>query len=144
MPDNVKTALSVSLQRLLRPLVRIMLREGLTYPHFAAIAQMAFVESAAKDFVGKELVRVCFDVRADRNVGRRDQFARLAEKERFEASEIFEVSNPFARVLHGWHNDRDYVGPYGFPVDLVFDGAPFSFTNLDAIVTRLGFRRQSF
>ena len=53
MPDNVKTALSMSLRRLLRPLVRIMLREGLTYSHFAAIAQIAFVESAAKDFVGK-------------------------------------------------------------------------------------------
>ena len=53
MPDNVKTALSLSLLRLLKPLVKIMLREGLTYSHFAAIAQMAFVESAAKDFVGK-------------------------------------------------------------------------------------------
>lgn len=53
MPNNVKTALSVSIRRLLRPLVRIMLREGLTYSHFAAIAQMAFVESAAKDFAGK-------------------------------------------------------------------------------------------
>ena len=60
MPDNVKTtALSVSIRRLLRPLVKIMLREGLTYPHFAAIAQMAFVESAAKDFVGKGNEVVC-------------------------------------------------------------------------------------
>src|SRR5712672_2679365 len=72
MPDNVKTALSMSLVRLLRPLVRIMLREGLTYYHFAGIAQMAFVESAAKD----------------------------------------------------------YVGPYGFPVDLPFEDSPLSITNL--------------
>jgi hypothetical protein len=40
------------------------------------------------------------------------------------------VSNPFARVLHAWHNDRDYVGPYGFPIDLDFEGTPLSFTNL--------------
>ena len=38
---------------MLRPLVKIMLREGLTFSHFAAIAKMAFVESAAKDFAGK-------------------------------------------------------------------------------------------
>jgi len=45
---------------------------------------------------------------------------------------LLEVSNPFARVLHGWHNDRDYVGPYGFPVDLPFVGSPLSFTLLTA------------
>jgi hypothetical protein len=33
-------------------------------------------------------------------------------------------------VLHGWHNDRDYVGPYGFPVDLPFGDGPLNFTIL--------------
>ncbi len=54
----------------------------------------------------------------------------LIEQERFNSSEVLEVSNPFARVLHGWHNDREYVGPYGFPVDLPFDDAVLSVTNL--------------
>jgi hypothetical protein len=53
MPDNVKSVLSISIRRVLRPLVKIMLREGLSYSHFAAIARMAFVESAAMDFAGK-------------------------------------------------------------------------------------------
>jgi len=130
--DNVKTAFSVSLQRLLRPLVRIMLREGLTYPNFAAIAQMAFVESAAKDFVGKGSRATPASMCALTGMSEGEINSALTEKERFEASEILEVSNPFARVLHGWHNDRDYVGPYGFPIDLDFEGAPFSFTNLTA------------
>jgi hypothetical protein len=43
---------------------------------------------------------------------------------------MLEVSNPFIRVLHGWHNDRDYVGPYGFPIDLPFSGNTLSFTIL--------------
>jgi hypothetical protein len=54
----------------------------------------------------------------------------LIDQEMFDSSELLEVSNPFARVLHGWHNDRDYVGPYGFPADLPFDGGPLSFTIL--------------
>jgi hypothetical protein len=41
-----------------------------------------------------------------------------------------ELANPFARVLHGWHNDRDYVGPYGFPVDLPFADGLLNFTIL--------------
>jgi Family of unknown function (DUF6502) len=130
MPDNVKTALSISLLRLLRPLVRIMLREGLTYSHFAAIAQMAFVESAAKDFVGKGVKSSVSSVCALTGMTAQEVEGVLIEQERFNSSELLEVSNPFARVLHGWHNDRDYVGPYGFPVDLPFEDGPLNFTIL--------------
>src|SRR5271155_6072065 len=130
MPDNVKTALSLSLLRLLRPLVKIMLREGLTYSHFAAIAQMAFVESAAKDFAGKGMKSSAESVCALTGMPLEQVNAVLLEQERYEASEVLELSNPFARVLHGWHNDRDYVGPYGFPVDLPFDSGPLNFTAL--------------
>ena len=130
MPDNVKTALSISLLRLMRPLVRIMLREGLTYSHFAAIAQMAFVESAAKDFVGKGMKSSVSSVCALTGMTSQEVSVAVIEQERFDSSEVLEVSNPFARVLHGWHNDRDYVGPYGFPVDLPFEGSPLSFSNL--------------
>ena len=130
MPDNVKTALSMSLVRLLRPLVRIMLREGLTYSHFAGIAQMAFLESAAKDFVGKGMKSSLSSVCGLTGMTPQEVKAVLIEQERFNSSELLEVSNPFARVLHGWHNDRDYVGPYGFPVDLPFEDSPLSITNL--------------
>ena len=130
MPDNVKSALSIALLRLLRPLVKIMLREGLTYSHFAAIAQMAFVESAAKDFAGKGMKSSVSSVCALTGMTRQEVKGVLIEQERFSSSELLEVSNPFARVLHGWHNDRDYVGPYRFPVDLPFEDSLLSFTNL--------------
>jgi hypothetical protein len=132
MPDNVKTAFAISLRRLLRPLVKIMLREGITYSHFASIAQMAFVDSAARDFVGKGMKSSSSSVCALTGMSQQEVRAALLEHERFEASQLLEVSNPFARVLHGWHNDRDYVGPYGFPVDLPFVGSPLSFTLLTA------------
>ena len=96
--------------------MRIMLREGLTFSHFAAIAKMAFVESAAKDFAGKGMKASVSSVCALTGMSLDEVNSVLLEQEQFEASEVLEVSNPFARVLHGWHNDRDYVGPYGFPV----------------------------
>ena len=107
-----------------------MLREGLTYSHFAGIAQMAFVESAAKDFVGKGMKSSASSVCALTGMTLQEVKAVLIEQEQFDSSELLEVSNSFARVLHGWHNDRDYVGPYGFPVDLPFEGSPLSFSNL--------------
>src|ERR1700677_4104979 len=126
MPDNVKTttALSVSIRRLLRPLVRIMLREGLTYPHFAAIAQMAFVESAAKDFSERGRKSSVESVSALTGMQAEQIQAVMLEQERYEATAALAISNPFAEVLHGWHNDRDYVGPYGFPADLPFTEGP--------------------
>ena len=130
MPDNVKTALSVSLRRLLRPLVKIMLREGLTYSHFATIAQMAFVESAAKDFGEKGSKSSATSVSALTGMSLEKLKAVMIDQEQYEASELLEVINPFARVLHGWHNDRDYVGPYGFPVDLHFDTGRLNFSVL--------------
>src|SRR6202044_234728 len=131
MPDNVKTtALSVSIRRLLRPLVKIMLREGLTYPHFAAIAQMAFVESAAKDFAEKGMKSSISSVSALTGMQPEQIHAVMLEQEGYEATSALAISNPFAEVLHGWHNDRDYVGPYGFPADLPFSEGPLNFTIL--------------
>ena len=131
MPDNVKTAaLAVSIRRLLRPLVKIMLREGLTYPHFAAIAQMAFVESAAKDFAENGMKSSVLSVSALTGMQPEQIHAVMLEQERYEATSALAISNPFAEVLHGWHNDRDYVGPYGFPVDLPFSEGSVNFTIL--------------
>ena len=131
MPDNVKTAaFSLSIRRLLRPLVKIMLREGLTYPHFAAIAQMAFVESAAKDFSEKGMRSSIASVSALTGIHAEQVMTVMLDQERYEATAALAISNPFAEVLHGWHNDRDYVGPYGFPVDLPFDTGPLNFTIL--------------
>jgi len=130
MPDNVKTPLSVLLKRLLRPLVKIMLREGLTYSHFAAIAQMAFVESAAKDFSAKGAKSPVSSVCGLTGMSREQVGQVVQEHELFEAGELVETTNPFARVLHGWHDDRAYVGPYGFPVDLPFETGRLNFTAL--------------
>ena len=130
MPDNVKTVLAVSLRRMLRPLIRIMLREGFTYSHFAAVAKMAFVDSAAKDFVGKGVKSTSSSICALTGMSSRDLQLVMQEQEQFESTGNLETSNPFALVLHGWHNDRDYVGPYGFPADLPFTGSPLSFTAL--------------
>jgi hypothetical protein len=133
MRDNVKKAFAASLKRLLRPLVRLMLREGLTYSQFATITSSVYVESAAIDFAveGKKASIKSLSV-----------FTGLSEHQILEvlaadakgsgSSDLDADVNTFAKVLHGWHNDRDYVGPYGFPIDLPFIGLPISFTALVA------------
>lgn len=132
MPDNVKSLLAISLRRLLRPLVKIMLREGFSYRQFAAIAQIAFVDSAAKDFGVKGMKTSASSICALTGMSLHQLEEVLSDQERFDTSDVSGPPNPFARVLHGWHNDRDYVGPYGFPVDIPFTGNSLSFTALVA------------
>lgn len=132
MPDNVKHALAVALSRLLRPLIRIMLREGLTYPQFAMISRAAFVNCAARDFAAAGTEKSAGSISTLTGIPEAEIKALLSHEFVASANASSEPNN-FARVLHGWHNDRDYVGPYGFPIDLPFDGpAP----SLSALVGR--------
>jgi len=132
MPDNVKNALAVSVRRLLRPLVRIMLREGFTYSHFASIAKMAFVDSATKDFVEKGRKSSAASVCALTGLSENELRLVVDEQERYHGIDLSDTATPAGRVLHGWYNDRDYVGPYGFPLEIPLEGDPRSISELVA------------
>lgn len=132
MPDNVKQALAVALRRLLRPLIRIMLREGLTYPQFAMISRGAFIDCAARDFDVDRSTASTVSISTLTGISEQE-IVEVRTREFDLKEQVPGERNNFARVLHGWHNDRDYVGPYGFPIDLPLAGpAP----SLAALVAR--------
>ncbi len=132
MPDNVKKALAVSVRRLLRPLVKIMLREGLTYSHFASIAKMAFVDTATKDFVAKGVKSSSESICALTGLSSSELEAVVRDQELFDGAYLADTATPAGRVLHGWYNDKDYVGPYGFPFEIPFSDGPRSIAALTA------------
>ncbi len=49
-PYNVKQALLAAYRHLLTPLVRILLRNGISYLEFAEVARQVFVDVAGRDF----------------------------------------------------------------------------------------------
>ena len=132
MPDNVKKALAASVRRLLRPLVKIMLREGFTYSHFASIAKMAFVDTATKDFVEKGVKSSSRSICALTGLTLHELETAVTDQGLFDGSDLSDTSTPAGRVLHGWYNDKDYVGPYGFPFEIPFAGGPRNLTALTA------------
>jgi hypothetical protein len=132
MPDNVKKALAVSVRRLLRPLVKIMLREGFTYSQFASIARMAFVDTATKDFVEKGVRSSSASVCALTGLTPEELERTVSDQELFEGTYLADTATPAGRVLHGWYNDKDYVGPYGFPFEIPFSDGPRSIAALTA------------
>src|SRR5450631_3383195 len=133
MADNVKRALAASVRRLLRPLVKIMLREGFTYSQFASIAKMAFVDTATKDFVEKGVRSSSESICALTGLSLTELKTAVIDQESFDGTYLSDTSTPVGRVLHGWYNDKDYVGPYGFPFEIPFAGEPRS---ISALTTR--------
>jgi len=121
--QSVKHNLLAAFRYLLRPLVRIAIRNGVAFPEFAGMLQDAYVHVAARQLVssGREptadAIAVMTEVTAVdvRDLLELPDNARLGEAE--------QKINAAARVLIGWHTDRDYIGPYGLVRDLPFAGA---------------------
>ena len=128
-PENVRPALGDTVRRILRPLVRILLRNGIPYGVFADIARHVYVEVAEKDFAlsGKP-----------QTVSRISTITGLTRKEvtRLQASETplsrldSERHNRPARVIGGWVRQRAYHDKRGRPADLPMEGSKGSFAAL--------------
>jgi len=131
MADLVRIGLLSAYRRLLQPLVRILIRNGVSYYEFNEVVRSVFVEVAERDF----------------NIpGRRPSQSRIAiltgfsrkevarQKAILEGGDFLELAsnlNRVTRVLVGWHSDPDYTGPYGLPIELPFDSSSGpSFTEL--------------
>jgi hypothetical protein len=129
MPDSIKETLLNSFRQLLRPLIRIVLRNGVSYDEFAETAKMVFVEVAAKDLL--------------KDQGKASN-SRLALLTGLATSEVDRVSKAIAEqgppstknlnlvggILGAWHQDPLFTGPYGLPLELSFDTGPNSFSEL--------------
>ena len=131
MSDKHRQGLIAAYRKLMAPLVRILLKNGVSYGEFAEVLKNVFVEVAERDLSMP---------------GRKTSQARVAiltgltrkevakQKGTLERGDLAERSNlnRVTRVLEAWHTDTEYTGAYGLPVELLFDGLPGrpSFTEL--------------
>ncbi len=111
MADSLKTTLLNSFRQLLRPLVRILLRNRVSFAEFQETAKIVFVEVAQRDFVKRDDERTVPSDRRQRQMCIRDR-------------------NRIGRILSGWHQDPFFTGPYGLPLEIPIDNAPNSFSEL--------------
>ncbi|NCO57335.1 MAG: hypothetical protein COW73_06365 [Nitrospirae bacterium CG18_big_fil_WC_8_21_14_2_50_70_55] len=129
MPATPAAALAAAILRLLRPLVRICLRNGLPYGAFAELAKTVYVEVAAGEFP---------------LAGRKQSLSRvsvLTGLSRKEVSRVRNLAAPndgvavarynrAARVISGWVRDPAFGEPAGGPARLPVEGAGASFATL--------------
>ena len=121
MESELKHGLLAAYRRLLKPLVRILLRNGVPYGEFAEVAKDVYIDVVASDF--KVPKRKMSQARIAILTGlTRKEVARSLNDKAEGKQELRSNHNRVTRVLTGWHTDANYTGPYGLPLELRFEG----------------------
>jgi Family of unknown function (DUF6502) len=129
MADNIKKYLAASVVKLLRPLVRILLRHGISYGEFAEMARWVFVNVAQKDFgiAGRKQSISRISIISGLN---RKEVTRLTKINIYEDKTASSVINRAGRVIGGWVKDQSFHDSKGFPAALPLEGEKNSFVEL--------------
>lgn len=130
--DGTKEQLKKAYRRLLNPLVRILVRNGVTATEACELMKQVYVDAAtAKEFHLER--RRHSDTRISILTGlTRKEVHRLrhGKTEENDQSNLSRVS----RVIAGWNQDPRFTGPYGLPLSLPFDGSDDDGANFTDLV----------
>lgn len=129
MSGKLDNILSKSVLQLLRPLVRILLRNGVAYGTLAGWIRQVYVDVAFEDFapVGKK--QTISRISALTGLTRKE-VKRLLERDETEAGPGQARYSRAIRVISGWANDRRFQDQEGKPEVLPIDGGSNSFALL--------------
>jgi hypothetical protein len=127
-PLDITQALSDTAQSILRPLVRILLRNGIPYAAFADLARRVYVEVAEKEFALPEKKQTVSRISTITGLTRKE-VARIQAAAPSPAVPAERFHRP-ARVIGGWVREKGYRDGRGRPADLPMDGESGSFSAL--------------
>ena len=129
MDENHLKPLYAAILRLLRPLAKILLRNGISYGTFADLAKWVFVEVATKDFAIKDRKQSTSRISVITGLSRREVM-RVRKLQRPDITESIEKHNRAARVIAAWRREHDFLKADGKPSILPFEGQGTTFSEL--------------
>ena len=121
--------LSAAVLRLLRPLVRILLRNGVSYNTFADFVKWVYVDVASREFGIDGRKQTTSRVSVISGLSRKE-VTRVRRLSRPDDSETAEKYNRAARVIAAWRRDKKFLDAEGNPAPLPMAGSDASFTEL--------------
>jgi len=116
-----------AISKLLRPLVRVLLKQGISHAEFTELSKKAFVDVAEKDFVIKGKKQTVSRVAILTGLNRKE-VQRL--KNLPEIVEQTNSHNRAVRVTSGWVRDKEFLTAKGYPMQLPIEGELNSFSSL--------------
>jgi hypothetical protein len=121
--------LNASILKLLRPLVRLLLRNGVSYGDFADLSKWVFTDVAMREFGVPGRKQTVSRVSVITGLTRKE-VSRLQKIEKPDDSAISHQYNRAARVIAGWMRDKRFLDDKGQPAPLQFDRGRNSFSEL--------------
>lgn len=128
MIQSLKTSLSHAVEKLLRPLIRILLRNGVAFGSFVEMARKVYVEVAWKEFGVEGRKQTVSRVSTITGLTRKDVAKLRGENVACLPPE--ECYNRAVRVLTGWISDPKYLDSQGKPISLNFENGESCFSHL--------------
>lgn len=129
MSRSLTEALSSAILRLLRPLVRILLRNGVSHRTFSELAKWVYVDVATREFSLDERKQSVSRVSVLTGLTRKE-VARLQALPGPTDNDKTKHYNRAARVISGWLRDRRFRDGRNRPAALPIEGGKASFTAL--------------
>jgi hypothetical protein len=125
----LKTPLLTALRRLLQPIVRVLLRNGVSWDEFAEVGKEVFVQVARDDYgiQGRptNTARVALKTGLSRREVTRVKAVLAGERPRDELP-----PDRISKILTAWHVDSDFLANDGKPAVLPASGADASVATL--------------
>ena len=118
MGQEVKDHLRRALSLMFKPLVRLLIAQGVTHAEFSETAKDVYVETALRHFetdgrVNKSRVAILTGLT-------RKEVKNVIDRALSSTGREKTHSRP-ARVLTGWYSDPQFQGPYGIPLELSYE-----------------------
>jgi hypothetical protein len=123
MEESAKRGLLEAYGRLLAPLLRILIRNGVSFSEFSNAAKEIYVDVAATSFNTKSGPAPLTRTAILAGLPAEEVREILEEQERVRSTGLATNLNHVATVLSAWHTDSDFTGPYGVPMELQFKTA---------------------
>jgi hypothetical protein len=125
IPEVVQT----TIMRILKPLIRILLRNGVAYGTFADIARKIYVDSGFDEARRSGQKETVSNVSIITGINRKE-VKRLREALAVDTDNSLRKFNRIVRVLAGWQHDEEFLDEDHEVMDLQLEGDTGSFTAL--------------
>jgi hypothetical protein len=118
MADSVNKNLRSAFRYLLKPLVRMAVKNGVLFPEFSEALRQAYVDVAAKTVSVSGREATDEEISLITNIDKSDVKAMRSQGEDLSFERSVQHASPVAIILGAWHTDPVYAGPYGVLRDL--------------------------
>ncbi|VAW57039.1 hypothetical protein MNBD_GAMMA07-1420 [hydrothermal vent metagenome] len=128
MSDTLLTVLEKAASKMLRPLVRVMLRNGVACGSFEEMLRKTYVDEAF--LLAKQEGKATISAVSAKTGLSRKEVKRLSEKQLSSVNDNSKKYNRAIRVISGWVNDERFSSRDGVPQVLNMEDGPNAFSSL--------------